>query len=110
MLDDRARRAVRTVPRRHGAERGVHVEEIVERQLLAVQLLELADAGLVRGVERRGLVRVLAVAKLLAPLERKRDPLGPTGGVLGEIGVNRGIVSSRVGERFRGELPLQPRC
>ena len=62
VFDDGARRAVGAAPRRHRRERGVHVEQVVERELLAVQLLHVADAGLVDGVQRRRLVGILSVA------------------------------------------------
>src|SRR5437870_5817818 len=80
VLDDGAGDAVG--PRGDRGDGGVHVEQIVERQLLAVQLPQVADAGLVRGVERGPLVRVLPVTQRLAPLQRQREPLGPGGAVL----------------------------
>src|SRR2546425_674096 len=66
VLDDGAGDAVG--PRGDRGDGGVHVEQIVERQLLAVQLPQVADAGLVRGVERGPLVWVLPVTQRLAPL------------------------------------------
>src|SRR6266702_2347997 len=110
VLDDRARRAVRPAPRCDGEPGGVHVEQVIERQLLAVQLLQVADPRLVGGVQRRGLVRILAIAQLLAALERQRDPLGPAGGISCQIAVDRGVVSGAVGKDLGGQLPAQPRA
>ncbi len=103
MLDDRAHRPVRPAPRGHGHERRVHVQQVIERQLLAVELLQFADARLLGGVQRRGLVRILPVAQLLAPLEREGNPLGPAWHGLREVAVDRGVVGGGVGKHLRGQ-------
>ena len=64
MLDDDAGGArVLALPGRDRHDRGVDVEQIVERQLLAVELMHVLDAGLARDIQRGALVRVLAVAQ-----------------------------------------------
>ena len=75
VLDDHARDpcvlAPPGLPRRHGHHCRVDVQEIIERQLLAVELLQVANARLVGHVERGPLVRVFAVAQRLLPLEHE---------------------------------------
>jgi len=58
VLDDHARdpRVFARPPRRHGHQRRVDVQEIVERQLLTVELLQVANTRLVSHVERGPLV------------------------------------------------------
>jgi len=80
VLDDDASGArVLILPRRHRHDRGVDIQQVVERQLLAVQLMHVADAGFVRHVQRGALVRILAVAQRLLPLhhdaQRRRQRL-----------------------------------
>ena len=64
MLDDHAGRLGEAL---HALQRGVGVGHVVERQLLALQLLGSGDAGFVRLFDIEGglLVRVLAVAHVL---------------------------------------------
>src|SRR5437879_1848935 len=78
--------------RRDRRDGGIDVEQIVERQLLALELLQIADPGLGGGVQRRRLMRVLAVAQLLTAVERQGDPLGPSRRVFGEVAMDRGVV------------------
>src|SRR5262249_31905839 len=87
VLDDDASRLGELA---HQAERAVEVEDVVERQLLAVQHLCGGDTGVLRrgiDVERGLLVRVLAVAQLLLPLpgadQRRGERRG--GGARGEV-------------------------
>ena len=100
MLDDHAGDAL---PRRHRHHRGVDVQEIVERQLLPVELLHVSQARLVSHVQRRALMRVLAVAQRLLPLEHEAQ-CGRQG-FLGtrQVAEDRGVVRGRVGEDFRRE-------
>jgi len=102
VFDDGAGYAIGPAPRRHRRERGVYVQQIVERQLFAVQLLQVADAGLVRRIQRGCLVGIFAVAQLLAALERERNALGPAGPVLQQIIVDGGVVRGGVGKDLRG--------
>ena len=74
MLHDHARRVVVLA---HGRPRGVHVEVVVVRHLLALMLRGVGEAMLgsrvvVAAVERGGLVRVLAVAQVLRLREAER--------------------------------------
>ena len=57
-----------------GTPRGVRVDVVVVRHLLAVQLLRAGQAAPARGVERGGLVRVLAVAQGGRPFPGGPDP------------------------------------
>src|SRR2546422_11359267 len=105
VLDDGARGAIRAAPApgRDGQEPRVQVEQIIEGQLLAGELLQIPDAGLRGRIQRRGLVRVLPVAELLAALERDGDSLGPPGCILDQIAVDRRVVCGGVGEHLGGE-------
>src|SRR5690606_31761538 len=58
VLDDSGRRGVELVDQLPG---GVEIHQVVERQLLAMQLFRPGDARAGRAVDRRLLVRVLAV-------------------------------------------------
>src|SRR5207302_6725533 len=75
-----------------------------------MELLQVADPGLGTRVQRGRLMRVLAVAQLLAALEGERDPLGPSRRVLRQVRVDHGVVGGGVGEDFGGEVPTQPRA
>ena len=59
------------------AHGGVDVEQVVERELLALALRQVAHAARLLGhVERGALARVLAVAQRLQPLHRDAEPAG----------------------------------
>ena len=97
--------------------RGVEVEQVVERQLLAAELADVreqvrrrADLRVVGGA----LVRVLAVGEVGDLLERAHEQRREVLALLDEPARDRGVVAGRVGERLgrerlaRGEreLPL----
>ena len=103
MLDDHAGGLAEVA---HDAAHGVEVEQVVERQLLAVVLLDhrqqmraRADLLVVRGA----LVRVLAVRQvgdlLVGAHVQRREVLG----LLGEPARDRGVVARRVREGLGGE-------
>ncbi len=101
VLEDHARRLVEVA---HDRARRVEVEQVVERQLLAVVLLDHRQQVHPRAdllVVRRPLVRVLAVGQvgdlLVGAHEQRREVLG----LLGEPARDRGVVARRVGERLR---------
>ena len=103
MLDDHAGRLVEVARDR---ARRVEVDDVVERQLLAVVLLDSRQdvrAGAHLGVVRGALVRVLAVGQvgdlLVGANVQRREVLG----LLGEPARDRGVVARGVGERLRGE-------
>jgi len=75
-----------------------------------MELLQIADPGLGGGVERRRLMRVLAVAQLLTAVERQRDPFGLPRRVLCEVAVDRGVVGRGVTEDLRRQVRAQPRA
>ena len=84
-------------------ERGVGVVVIVVAELLALDLLGLGDAPAVRAggeVERRLLVRVLAVAQLLAALQGERQRVGEQPALVGE---GEPCGDRRIVGRGRGE-------
>src|SRR6202453_2792097 len=94
VLDDRARGPIELLDELAG---GVEVEQVVERQLLAVQLgdtLQQVRGRANPGVERGLLVGVLAVAQvahlLVGVAPRGREPLV---GAAREPGRDRGVVA-----------------
>jgi hypothetical protein len=97
----------------HGVERGVHVDQVVEGQLLAALVQRLRQrqaAGLCVAidVERAALVRVLAVAHVvaLAEAQRERARVGRAG-LARHVGGDRAVVGGRVGEGLGGQLGAQ---
>ena len=66
-----------------GALGGIGVDEVVVGHLLAMELLCRGDSGAPVGVERRLLVRVLAIAKDLRPCPGRAHPRGKPGAVTG---------------------------
>ena len=79
VLDDHAGRLVELA---HALEGRVGIREVVVREILALQLRRRADAGtvrLLRQVERRLLMRILAVAQIHALAVMQREPLGEGG-------------------------------
>src|SRR2546427_2346683 len=100
-----------TLFRSEGRHGRVHIEEVVERQLLAVVLHQLADAARLVGCVQGGpLVRVLAVAQGLAPLEDQRQRRGQRFAAAGQVVGDRGVVGGGVGEDLGGEPSTQPRA
>ena len=112
VLDDGDGRRVAVVVRRTVG--GVGVDVVVVRHRLAVQLLPLGDAGLtLSGVQRRALVRVLAVAQARGLRERRAHPFGEliarrlvvrTGEVLPHPRRDGDVVRRGVDERLTREL------
>ena len=107
VLDDRDGRLVAMVV--GGPHRGVGVDVVVVRHLLAVQLLGGGEPGPPVGVERGLLVRVLAVAQDVRLLEGRPGPRGEAAAV-GGVGIrrphpagHRDVVGRRVDERLRRE-------
>ena len=77
MLDDHAGGSVELA---HAFERGVRIGDVVVRELLALDLLGSRDrgrAGLRVHVEGGKLVRILAIAQVLALLQAGHERLGP---------------------------------
>ena len=115
MLDDGHRRVAEVVRR---TTRRIGIDEVVVRHLLAVQLLGTSEtrAGEVGCVERRALMRVLAVPQHLPALPRLpqpgREPLaiGVRGHDIAHPRCNGDVVRSRVSEGLGGKaLPLRER-
>ena len=103
VLDDRHRRQLELV---HQPATGVHVQQVVERQLLAVQLgdhREQVGSRSHLGVVGGALVGVLAVGKLEHLLERGGELPGEVVLALGEPAGDGGVVARRVGEGLEGE-------
>ena len=108
VFDDDARRGVELA---HAFERGIAVRNVVVGQLLALQLPGLRHRGADRariGVERRLLVRVLAISKIEALGKREIQIVGERrrfgADRAGEICGDHGIVLRSVGERLGREL------
>jgi hypothetical protein len=116
VLDDHARRLVELG---HQAPGRVEVEDVVERELLALQLARRRHRVERRAeiaVEGRALVRVLAVAQVLhlleAQVEAVRERLvglgrheAPVAHLdLREVGRDRGLVAAGVPERLLREV------
>ncbi len=104
VLDDRARRIVELLDE---LARRAEVEQVVERQLLAVQLAHAVEQVRRRAgarVERGRLVRVLAVAQVdhlrVRVVPRRREAIVRA---RGEPRRDRRVVASRDGERLRRE-------
>ena len=103
---DRRRRVVAGDP-----VRGVEVEQVVERRHLALEPRRVGErAAAVRrlAVERRALVRVLAVAQVVDLLEDEREVARE--GVardLVEVGGDLGVIGGDRAERLGGELGPQ---
>ena len=98
MLDDRDRRHLELV---HQAARGVEVEQVVERQLLAVDLphhRQQVRAAAGRRVVRGALVRVLAVRQVHDLLVRAHEQGGEVLLALAEPFADRGVVTRRIAE------------
>ena len=103
VLDDRHGRQLELV---HQPAPGVEVEQVVERQLLAVELRDHREQVRARadlGVVGRALVRVLAVGKIEHLLERHRVLRREVVLALGEPARDGGVVARRVGERLERE-------
>ena len=105
MLDDHHRRIL---PGKLGGqfERSIGVVEVVVRKLLALQLGRLrhaGGAGDLRDIDRRRLVRVLAIAQRIGALEGEREGVGEqgrlvrSGGREGEPAGDRGIIGGGAG-------------
>ena len=105
VLDDRHRRRLEVA---RDAPRRVEVEQVVEAQVLAGDLVRGADgAARMRGigVERAQLVRVLAVAQIGLLLDRHREAAREhRAGADVQVGRDLGVVGGGDGERLRGEL------
>ena len=105
VLDDHARRPLVADLGEHRAG-AVEVEDVVERQLLAVQLAHAREHAAARAdlrVEGRPLVRVLAVRQVDRLLVGAHVEVGEVVAALGEPARDRGVVAGRVGERLGGE-------
>src|SRR5207302_10275490 len=107
VLDDRARGRVELLDELAG---GAEVEEVVERELLAVQLLDALEQVCGRAdarVERAALVGVLAVAQvgdlLVGVAPRRRETVREIVRARGEPGGDRSVVARRAGERLGRE-------
>jgi hypothetical protein len=92
-----------------GPQRGIRVDVVVVRHLLALQLRRLGDAVAAGArVDRTALVRVLAVAEGREALGLDREVGGEVAVVLqralGEPRRDGRVVRGRVGERAGGEL------
>ena len=108
VLDDHARRRLE-LP--HAFEGGVAVRDVVVRELLALKLRGRRDRGADRarvGVERRLLVRILAVAQVQALAERQVQIVGKgrrfAADGAGKIGRHHRIVLRGVRKRLRRKL------
>ena len=106
VLDDRDR-GLDHVER--GAQRGIRVDVVVVRHLLALQLGRLGDAVAAdAGVDRGALVRVLAVAQRREPLRLDREVLRQVRRRRGVSSANHvrdgAVVLAGVRERAGGEL------
>ncbi len=99
--------------------RGIQVEQIVERQILAAQLRDLREHVSARTdlrVERGPLVRVLAVGQLERALEGPHQERRKVLVLLLEPACDRGVVAGRVGEglgrqalaRLQRQPPIRP--
>ncbi len=105
VLDDDARRALIAELRRH-RPRPVQVEDVVERELLAVQLAHAAEYAAACSdlrVERGALMRILAVRQVHRLLVGADEQIGEVVAALGEPARDRGVVAGRVGERLGGQ-------
>ena len=95
-----------------GPPGGVGVDVVVVGHLLAVQLLGVRQPGLNAAVERRALVRVLAVAQHVGALPARPDPGREAGVLVGREhaahpGGDGDVVGRGVPERRGGQpLPL----
>lgn len=109
VLDDRDTGLVVVVRRAPGRLR---VDVVVVRHLLAVQLFRVGEATIAVGVQRRGLVRVLAVAKHVRALEGRAQEVGEDRIVGGRVGggepggdghvVRGGVLEGLGGEPLAG--------
>ncbi len=102
VLDDRAGHALG--PRLHRGHGGIDVEQIVERQLFPMQLLQIPQPRLVGDVQGGALMRILPVAQRLRAVQhecesRRESVLA----LLREIRGDPRIVGSRVGEHLGRE-------
>ena len=109
MLDHHGSRIAKIADHGQGA---VEVQQVVVGKLFAVELASGHHAGPFASGSRingRFLVRILAVAKHLLPLEPKVQRAGesPLGRHAGEIVGNGPIVKRRVGEGLASQLPPQ---
>ena len=109
VLDDRGRRGGEIAD---NGQRAVEVQEVVEGQLLAVELLggdEVGAGGAGVAVEGRLLVGVLAVTQHALALQAQVQRAGERalGRRAGEIVGNDPVVGGRVGEGFAGQLAAQ---
>ena len=109
VLDDHAGRQ-RELAQQH--QRAGEVVQVVERELAAVQLLDVREQRPARAdlaVVRRALVRVLAVREVLHLLERERQRVRQAL-AFGEPARDRGLVRRALRERDRGELVAASPC
>ena len=109
VLDDHARGAVAELAQER--PRGVEVEDVVERDLLAVVLADLREhpgAGAHLRVVGGALVGVLAVGQVEHLLEGAQVQRREVVALLGEPPGDRGVVAGGVGERL-GREPLARR-
>ena len=106
MLDDRHRRRVELG---HAFERRIGVVQVVVGEFLALHLHRGRDAGPLAGdVERRRLVRVLAIAQRLTQRAGDREPSRKgLAAPLGEPGGDRRIVGSRPSVCLAGQTAAQ---
>src|SRR5208282_2116893 len=76
VLENRNYRTLLVLELEHQVHRRADIDDVVERQFLAVKLMcDLEEAA----VERAGLMRILAVAQRLLALERKVESLAEGG-------------------------------
>ena len=94
-----------------GAHRGIRVDVVVVGHLLAVQLHGLGDAGTpaLRGVERRALVRVLAVAEVGVLRPAAADPRREGRVLGGLVGRDDAADPRRDGDVVRRRVRGTPR-
>ncbi len=101
VLDDRDRRGG-VVP--GDAIRRVEVEQVVERRAAALELAGVGERAAAVGrlaIERRPLMRVLAVAQLVHLLEHDREPAREdVAGDLVEVGGDLGVIGRDRAERL----------
>ena len=101
VLDDGHGRTL-VIPR--SAPSGIRVGVVVVAHLLAMELLGAGQAGAI-GVQRRSLVRVLAVAQHVGTLVGGTDPLGELrDGLLAHPGSYSHVIRSRVTESIHSQV------
>jgi hypothetical protein len=102
VLDYGAGRAIDPAVDRQG--RRLDIQQVVERQLLPLELAEITNPpGLLGGVERRLLVRILPVPERHHPRQREVEPGRHV--LVGRrlVGRDRGVVFGHVAEDLGGE-------